>query len=58
MWLCMIVVTIIQNKAVITNATAEYYGVNIRTLQDFPSQINENLIISNSKLTSDSELIW
>ena len=32
--------------------------VNIRTLHDCPSQMNENLLISNSKLTSDSELIW
>ena len=30
----------------------------IRTLHDCPSQMNENLLISNSKLTSDSELIW
>ena len=30
----------------------------IRTLHDCPSQMNENLMISNSKLTSDSELIW
>ena len=29
----------------------------IRTLHDCPSQMNENLLISNSKLTSDSELI-
>ena len=29
-----------------------------RTLHDCPSQMNENLLISNSKLTSDSELIW
>ena len=39
------------------------YGVTrpqwvIRTLHDCPSQMNENLLISNSKLTSDSELIW
>ena len=27
------------------------------TLHDCPSQMNENLLISNSKLTSDSELI-
>ena len=32
--------------------------VAIRTLHDCPSQMNENLLISNSKLTSDSELIW
>ena len=32
--------------------------VVIRTLHDFPSQMNENLLISNSKLTRDSELIW
>ena len=31
---------------------------DIRTLHDCPSQMNENLLISNSKLTSDSELIW
>ena len=30
----------------------------IRTLNDCPSQMNENLLINNSKLTSDSELIW
>ena len=30
----------------------------IRTLHDCPSQVNENLLISNSKLMSDSELIW
>ena len=30
----------------------------ILTLHDCPSQMNENLLISNSKLTSDSELIW
>ena len=30
----------------------------IRTLHGCPSQMNENLLISNSKLTSDSELIW
>ena len=30
----------------------------IRTLHDCPSQMNENLLISNSKLTSDGELIW
>ena len=30
----------------------------IRTLHDCPSQMNENLLISNSKLTSDSELTW
>ena len=30
----------------------------IRTLHDCPAQMNENLLISNSKLTSDSELIW
>ena len=30
----------------------------IRTLHDCPSQMNENLLISISKLTSDSELIW
>ena len=32
--------------------------LTIRTLHDCPSQMNENLLISNSKLTSDSELIW
>ena len=31
---------------------------DIPTLHDCPSQMNENLLISNSKLTSDSELIW
>ena len=30
----------------------------IWTLHDCPSQMNENLLISNSKLTSDSELTW
>ena len=30
----------------------------IRTLHDCLSQMNENLLISNSKWTSDSELIW
>ena len=34
------------------------YRSDIRTLHDCPSQMNENLLISNSKLTSDSELIW
>ena len=29
-----------------------------RPQQFLPSQMNENLLISNSKLTSDSELIW
>ena len=33
-------------------------ALDIRTLHDCPSQMNENLLISNSKLTSDSELIW
>ena len=33
-------------------------SVGIRTLHDCPSQMKENLLISNSKLTSDSELIW
>ena len=33
-------------------------GIVIRTLHDCPSQMNENLLISNSKLTSDSQLIW
>ena len=32
--------------------------ISIRTLHDCPSQMNESLLISNSKLTSDSELIW
>ena len=32
--------------------------IDIRTLHDCPSQMNENLLISHSKLTSDSELIW
>ena len=31
--------------------------LTIRTLHDCPSQMNENLLISNSKLTSDSEFI-
>ena len=35
-----------------------YGEITIRTLHDCPSQMNENLLISNSKLTSDSELIW
>ena len=30
----------------------------IRNLHDCLSQMNENLLIINSKLTSDSELIW
>ena len=30
----------------------------IRTQHDCPSQMNENLLISNSKLTSDSEIWW
>ena len=34
------------------------FVIIIRTLHDCPSQMNENLLISNSKLTSDSELIW
>ena len=36
----------------------EYKTEIIRTLHDCPSQMNKNLLISNSKLTSDSELIW
>ena len=55
------------------DSTRKHYGVTrfkyvlwrrtmhewvIRTLHDCPSQMNENLLISNSKLTSDSELIW
>ena len=36
----------------------QVYIYIIRTLHDCPSQMNENLLISNSKLTSDSELIW
>ena len=32
--------------------------IGIQTLHDCPSQMSENLLISNSKLTSDSELIW
>ena len=35
-----------------------YMAYVIRTLHDCPSQMNENLLISNSKLTSDSDLIW
>ena len=34
------------------------YKIVIRTLHDCPSQMNKNVLISNSKLTSDSELIW
>ena len=30
----------------------------IRTLHDCPSKMNEDLLISNSKLTSDCQLIW
>ena len=30
----------------------------IRTLHGCPSQMNKNLMISNSKLASDFELIW
>ena len=33
-------------------------GPVIRTLHDCPSQMNENLLTSNNKLTSDSELFW
>ena len=33
------------------------HPIVIRTLHDCPSQMNETLLISNSKLTSDSELI-
>ena len=29
-----------------------------RTLHDCPSQMNENVFISNSNLMSDDELIW
>ena len=32
--------------------------IAIWTLHDCPSQMNENSMISNSKLTSDNELIW
>ena len=38
--------------------SVETSRIIIRTLHDCPSQMNENLLISNSKLTSDSELIW
>ena len=40
-------------------AICEVYScIIIRTLHDCLSQMNESLLISNSKLTSDSELIW
>ena len=35
-----------------------YMCWDIRTLHGCSSQMNENLMISKSKLTSDSELIW
>ena len=38
--------------------TAGTSKTSIQTLQVCPSQFNENLLISNSKLTSDSELLW
>ena len=44
-----------RNAIIWTNAGILLF---IRTLHDCPSQMNENLLISNSKLTSDSELIW
>ena len=39
------------------NTLRRRQNILIRTLHDCPSQMNENLLISNSKLTSDSELI-
>ena len=40
------------------DVSVQIYIISIRTLHDCPSQMNENLLISNSKLDSDSELIW
>ena len=40
------------------DVSVQIYIIAIRTLHDCPSQMNENLLISNSKLDSDSELIW
>ena len=45
------------NGLAISNKSLIWSNV-IRTLHDCLSQMNENLLISNSKLTSDSELIW
>ena len=40
----------------VTKVGSQNFG--IRILHNCPLQMNENLLISNSKLTSDSELIW
>ena len=41
-----------------TKLISSKWYCGIRTLHDCRSQMNENLLISNSKLTSNSELIW
>ena len=52
-----IIISALRNKHV--HAYWVYiYVRTIRTLHDCPSQMNENLLISYSKLTSDNELIW
>ena len=45
-------------SAAILSTGVIFIAYIIRTLHDCPSQMNGNLLISNSKLTSDSELIW
>ena len=51
--------SVLDKKKVVVITNDGFLGcIIIRTLHDCPSQMNENLLISNSKLTSDSELIW
>ena len=47
-----------EDRLCVNLQVQEQSTIIIRTLHDCPSQMNENLLISNSKLTSDSELIW
>ena len=62
---CQHIITVIWLMKVLCFTAIRKHGLYlpailmaIRTLHDCPSQMNENLLISNSKLTSDSELIW
>ena len=54
----IITYTCLKSFAEVYKAGRSDFKAGIRTLHDCPSQMNENLLISNSKLTSDSELIW
>ena len=47
-----------RSKSIVPSSLTWCRKFVIRTLHDCPSQMNENLLISNGKLTSDSELIW